>query len=76
MGQSLDTIFQQNLVFVRSAEDVEDEELDGGIKRQWLSQFEFAKVFTDNPPPPFLAWMGLWFRLPAQEKGQSLSLSP
>ena len=31
---------------MRSAEDVEEEELDGGIRRQWLSQFEFSRILT------------------------------
>lgn len=66
---SLDQVFRECLVFVRSAEDVEDEELDGGIKRQLLSQFEFGKVFAASDPPPFLAWLALWRQLPALEKG-------
>ena len=56
-------------MFVRSAEDVEDEELDGGIRRQWLSQFEFVKLFTALPEPRFISWLRLWYRLPAMEKG-------
>ena len=56
-------------MFVRSAEDVEDEELDGGIRRQWLSQFEFVKLFTASPEPQFISWLRLWYHLPAMEKG-------
>jgi len=66
--ESLDTIFQECLVSVRSAEDVEDEQLDGGIRRQWLSQFEFVKLFTMSPEPRFLSWLTLWYRLPSVEK--------
>ena len=67
--ESLDSIFQECLVSVRSAEDVEDEQLDGGIRRQWLSQFEFVKLFTMSPEPRFLSWLTLWYRLPSVEKG-------
>ena len=66
---SQDAIFQECLVFVRSAEDVEEEELDGGIRRQWLSQFEFMKLFTASPEPQFISWLRLWYRLPTMEKG-------
>ena len=62
-------IFHECLTFVRSEEDVEDEELDGGIKRQWLSQFEFVKLFSTLPEPRFLGWMALWYRLPIMENG-------
>lgn len=56
------------LVFVRSAEDVEDEECDGGIRRQWLSQFEFSKLFTAQPEPEFLSWLALSHHMPQVEK--------
>ena len=68
--QSLDKVFQECLEFVRSAEDIEDEELDGGIKRPWLSQFEFTKLFTAMPEPKVLSWFALWHQLPAMEKGE------
>ncbi len=57
-------------MFVRSAEDVEDEEWDGGIKRQLLSQFELIKIFTATPEPAFLSWLALWDKLPAMERGR------
>lgn len=58
------------LVFVRSAEDVEDDELDGGgIRRQWLSQFEFSKLFSSIPEPAFLRWLALFQHMPTMEKG-------
>ena len=63
-------MFQESLVFVRSSEDVEDEELDGGIRRQWLSQFEFTSLLTSNPPPAFFNWLHLFFQLPSLEKGE------
>lgn len=56
-------------MFVRSAEDVEDEECDGGIRRQWLSQFEFSKLFTAQPEPEFLSWLALSHHMPQVEKG-------
>ena len=31
---------------MRSAEDIEEEEREGGIRRPWLSQFEFIKLET------------------------------
>lgn len=67
-GGSYEQIFQECLQFVRSAEDVEEEELDGGIRRQWLSQFEFSRILTAVPEPRFLAWLTLWQRLPKMEK--------
>ena len=67
---SYQDIFHECLTFVRSEEDIEDEELDGGIKRQWLSQFEFAKLFNTIPEPRFLGWMALWYSLPAMENGE------
>ncbi len=64
-------LWRDCLVFVRSIEDVEDDECDGGgIKRQWLSQFEFSKLFTALPEPAFLSWMALYHRLPSVEKGR------
>ena len=57
------------MVFVRSAEDVEEEVDDGGFKRPWLSCFEFTRVFSETPEPSFLDWFCLWNKLPAQEKG-------
>ena len=65
-------IFHECLTFVRSEEDIEDEELDGGIKRQWLSQFEFVKLFSTVPEPKFLSWMALWYNLPTMENGVCL----
>lgn len=57
-------------MFVRSAEDIEDEECDGGgIRRQWLSQFEFSKLFTASPEPLFLNWLALSCRMATVEKG-------
>ena len=53
-----------------SSEDVEEEQLDGGIRRQWLSQFEFTKLLTSSPSPPFFSWLLLWYSLPAYEKGE------
>ena len=67
---SYQDIFHECLTFVRSEEDIEDEELDGGIKRQWLSQFEFVKLFNTIPQPRFLGWMGLWYSLPTMENGK------
>jgi hypothetical protein len=64
--KSLDKVFEESLIFVRDSEDVEEEQLDGGIRRQWLSQFEFTKLFS-SPPPPFFSWLLLWFSLPAHE---------
>ena len=66
---SYQDIFHECLTFVRSEEDIEDEELDGGIKRQWLSQFEFVKLFSTVPEPRFLSWMALWYNLPTMENG-------
>ena len=64
-------LWRESLVFVRSAEDIEDEECDGGgIKRQWLSQFEFSKLFTASPEPAFLSWLALTHRMSAMEKGR------
>lgn len=72
---TVEEILQQCLALVRSAEDVEDDEyLDGTIRRNWLSQFEFVKVFSLSPPPPFLSWLDLWQRLPVLDKG-GLSIS-
>lgn len=60
-------------MYVRSAEDIEDDEYDGGgIKRQWLSQFEFCKIFATLPEPVFLNWFILFHRMPAMEKGWGL----
>ena len=67
---SYQDIFHECLTFVRSEEDIEDEELDGGIKRQWLSQFEFVKLFSTVPEPRFLSWMALWYNLPTMENGE------
>jgi hypothetical protein len=64
---SLDKVFEESLVFVRDSEDVEEEQLDGGIRRQWLSQFEFTKLLTASPAPPFFSWLLLWFSLPTFE---------
>ena len=61
-------------MFVRSAEDIEDEEQDGGIKRQWLSQFEFSKLFTTLPGPAFLNWLALYHRMPAMDRGMQINL--
>lgn len=67
-----DKLWRDCLIFVRSAEDIEDDELDGGgIKRQWLSQFEFCKLFTTLPEPAFLKWFTLFNRLPEVEKGMA-----
>ena len=64
-------LWRESLVHVRSAEDVEDEETDGGsIKRQWLSQFEFTKLFSSSPLPTYLGWMVLYHRMPSMEKGE------
>lgn len=68
---TVEEILQQCLAVVRSAEDVEDDEyLDGAIRRSWLSQFEFVKVFSMSPSPPFLSWLDLWQRLPMLDKGE------
>ena len=65
-----DQIFQDALAAVRSAEDIEDEkELEGGVKKPWLSQFEFTKLLTASPGPRFLAWMFLYHKLPSVENG-------
>ena len=67
----MDEILTQSMSLVRSAEDVEDDEfLDGGARKNWLSQFEFVKVFSAAPPPPFLAWLDLWHQLPALDKSE------
>ena len=68
--QSAEEVFRDCLLFVRSAEDLEDEEeWDGTFRNQFLSQFEFTKLFTTLPEPKFLRWMALWHRLPTMEKG-------
>ena len=49
---------------MRSADDIADEEFDGGeIKRQWLSLFEFIKVFSTQPSPHFLSWWDLFHQV-------------
>ncbi len=68
---SNEEIFHDCLSAVRSAEDIEDEEeLDGGVKRPWLSQFEFTKILTATQSPKFLAWMTLYHKLPSIENGE------
>lgn len=65
---SPEQIFHDCLAAVRSAEDIEDEEeLDGGFKKPWLSQFEFTKLLTASPGPKFLAWLILYHKLPSVE---------
>lgn len=67
---SVDDIFRDCLAAVRSAEDIEDEEeLDGVVRRPWLSQFEFTKMFTAAQAPKFLAWVTLYHKLPSLENG-------
>ena len=46
---------------MRLAEDIRDEEEEGGIRRPWLSAFEFTKLMTTTPEPRCLDWMALWF---------------
>lgn len=68
---SINVIFHDCLTTIRSAEDIEDEEeLDGGVKRPWLSQFEFTKLFTSSPAPKFLGWLSLLHKLPSLEAGE------
>lgn len=65
---TLADLFRDCLLFVRLAEDIRDEEEEGGIRRPWLSAFEFNKLMTSTPEPRFLDWMALWFKLAACEK--------
>lgn len=69
---SIEEIFHDCISAVRSAEDIEDEEEDVGVKRPWLSQFEFTKMFTAPQLPKFLAWVALYHKLPSIETGECL----
>ena len=62
-------LWRDSLLHVRSAEDIEEEEREGGIRRPWLSQFEFIKLFSSSPLPTYLGWMVLYHRMPSMEKG-------
>ena len=63
--------WRECLISVRSVADIEDDEYDGGtIKRQWLSQFEFVKLFTTLPEPKFLKWWALFHRKESANKGK------
>ncbi|KAL5490978.1 hypothetical protein EMCRGX_G016189 [Ephydatia muelleri] len=65
---TLADLFRDCLLFVRLADDIRDEEYEGGIRRPWLSAFEFTKLMTSTPEPRFLDWMSLWFKLAVCEK--------